>query len=123
MHGIRDINGAYCPMGCGETLHLMEGGLISCLAPRCPDKGAAQKILSYPEADDVVLFGADSFTVLHPLRERLGDLFACGVHAACNRLGGPPEGKTGYYRVRFTGNDELQLEHMPEGLKRPGAGG
>ncbi len=49
MTGIRDISGAYCPMGCGETLHLMTGGMMQCLNRGCPNSGAAQKILSDPE--------------------------------------------------------------------------
>lgn len=89
-------------MGCaGETLHLMTGGMIMCLAPGCPDKEAAHKILSDAEPEHVILFGAGSFTVRHPLRERLGDLFSCEVHDMCDRLPGPP-GDTGRYRARVT---------------------
>jgi Family of unknown function (DUF6085) len=110
---IQDILGVYCPMGCGQTLHLVGDGMISCLTRDCPDKGAAQKILSEPEHLDIVVFGEDSFTVLHPLRERLGDLFACQVHNACARLDGPPEGRTGRYRASWS-KKELVLEPAPE---------
>lgn len=109
---IHDLVGAYCPMGCGQTLHLM-AGRISCLALGCPDQGAAQKILSDPEHLDIVVFGEDSFTVLHPLRERLGDLFACEIHGACTRLDGPPEGQTGRYRAWFGDDGDLVLEAAP----------
>jgi Family of unknown function (DUF6085) len=103
MPHVRDISGAYCPMGCGETLHLMSGGLIQCLARNCPDQGAAQKILSDRETDHVVLFEEDLFTVRHPLRERLdGDLFSCEVHGMCWRMDGPPGGIAGRYRARVT---------------------
>lgn len=105
-------------MGCGETLHLMPGGMIMCLSPRCPDQGGAQKILSDPESEHVVLFGADSFTVRHPLRERLGDLLACEVHGMCSRLPGPPA-KPGRYRARVTPGG-LELE--PAGEAEPGQG-
>lgn len=44
---ILDLAG-YCPNGCGETLHRMDSGMISCLSPQCPDKGAAQKLLLSP---------------------------------------------------------------------------
>lgn len=111
------MHGVFCPMGCGETLHLMASGMICCLAPECPDKGAAQKVLSNPEHLDVVLIGADSWTVLHPLRERLGDLFTCPVLTACQQqLGGPPDGVTGYYRARLDDDGKLHLEHLPGGF-------
>lgn len=111
---IHDLVGTYCPMGCGQTLHLMPGGLVACLSKRCPDPAAARKILSDPEHRDVVVFGEDSFTVLHPLRERLGDLFACQIHNACTRLDGPPEGQTGRYRAWFGDDGDLVLEAAPE---------
>lgn len=106
---IWDIQGVYCPMGCGQTLHLMGGGMIECLAQGCPDSGAVQKILSEPETDDIVEFYEDSFTVLHPLKERLGGLFTCRVHNLCNRMPGPPEGGAGRYRARVK-NGTLELE-------------
>lgn len=111
---IQDILGAYCPMGCGQTLHLVGDGMISCLAKGCPDQGAAQKILSEPESVDIVVFGEDSFTVLHPIKERLGDLFACQIHNACTRLPGPPGGKTGRYRAWFGEKGDLVLEDAGE---------
>lgn len=119
-----DMTGVYCPMGCGQTLHLNSGSrMISCVAPQCPDRGAAQKVLSNPEHLDVVLIEADSWTVLHPLRERLGDLFACPVLAACQQqLGGPPDGVTGYFRAQLDEAGKLCLEHLPDGFSVvPGA--
>jgi len=113
MTGITDIAGVYCPMGCGRTLHLMPSGMIQCLEKDCPNPGAAQTILSNPETTDIVVFGTDSYTVLHPLKERLGDLFSCEVHAACGRLPGPPGGEPGRYRATYTG-DELSLAPIDE---------
>jgi hypothetical protein len=118
---IRDIAGVYCPMGCGKTLHLMESGMIMCLAGGCPEPGAAQQILASPETDDIVVFGYDSFTVLHPLRERLGDLWACQVHQACTMLDGPPRGEPGRYRASFGPESQLVLEAVPETSSEPGA--
>jgi Family of unknown function (DUF6085) len=123
MAPIFDITGVYCPMGCGQTLHLMPGGTIRCLAHNCPQPGAVQQILSVPETDDIVVFGMDSFTVLHPLRERLGDLFSCQVHTACNRLDGPPGGKTGRYRARFGPEGNLELEEIDDYDSPPPAAG
>src|SRR5690349_15912825 len=107
---ILDIRGVFCPMGCGETLHLMQAGVIRCLAGGCPQPAAAQKILANRETEHLVTFGADSWTVTHPLRDRLGDLPSCPVHEACNRLGGPPGGITGRYRARLTPDGALDLE-------------
>lgn len=114
---IRDIVGVYCPMGCGKTLHLTVGGMIACLASGCPNPGAAQKILSEPETTDIVVFGADSFTVLHPVKERLGDLWTCQVHQACTQLPGPPAGP-GRYRARIDGKGCLELELIEETGRR-----
>jgi len=117
---IRDISGAYCPMGCGQALHLMAGGLIECLAPLCPDRGAAQKILSSQEHLDVVVISGDGFAVQHPLRERLGgELFRCPVHEALVRLAGQgdlPDGcdGPGRYRARIA-EGRLALERIAEG--------
>lgn len=112
-----DMNGTYCPMGCGATLHLHSGpGTIACVAPKCPDKWAAQKVLSNPEHLDVVLIGADSWTVLHPLKERLGDLFTCPIITACQQqLDGPPDGVTGHYRAQLDEDGKLCLEYLPDG--------
>lgn len=115
MRPIIDIPYAYCPMGCGHTLHLMPNGMIVCLAPDCPDQGAAQKILGNPEHLDVVEFtDDDGFTILHPLRERLGDLFACPVNEALSQLGGAPEGLFGRYRVSVSENVGLSFEKVPD---------
>jgi hypothetical protein len=112
MRPIIDISGAYCPMGCGQHLHLMPSGMIQCLGKECPRPDAVQKILSNPVTDDVVLFGSDSFTVLHPLKERLGDLWTCQVHTACTQLDGPPG--LGQFRARFDENNGLVLERLEE---------
>lgn len=92
----------------------MQTGVIRCLAKDCPTPEAAQKILASPETDDIVVFGADSFTVLHPLRERLGDLFSCEIHDACSRLDGPPENRTGRFRARFDDDGKLELDPAGE---------
>lgn len=98
-------------MGCGTTLHLNTvNGFIVCLNAKCPDEGAAQKILSDPESEHIVFFGQDSFTVRHPLRDRLGDLPACPVHTLCAGSGGPPGGKAGEYRARVDDQGRLELE-------------
>lgn len=111
---ILDLIGVYCPMGCGQTLHRMPGGLIECLSPVCPNSAAAWKILSDPEHLDVVEFTETGFTVLHPLRERLGDLFACRVHALCSGLPEPPDGHPGRYHATVD-DGVLVLEEIAGG--------
>lgn len=107
------VAGAFCPMGCGQTLSLLNTGYVHCMADGCPQPDAARKILADPEHLDVVIFGADSWTVRHPLRERLGDLATCPVNAVVATLGRPPDGKTGAYRARIT-ESGLDLERVPD---------
>lgn len=106
-----DIPGVFCPMGCGQTLHLTPTG-ITCLARDCPDARAAHKILADPEHTDVVEFTEDGWTVLHPLKERLGGgLLSCRVHELCGQLPGPPA--LGKYRATVGKGGDLVLEDIP----------
>ena len=110
MTGIQDIRRAYCPMGCGETLHLMASGMIMCLGQDCPDPGAAQQILGERETEHIMVFREDGWEMIHPLRDRLGDLLACMVHEAVMKLPGPPAGITGKYRVRQKSDGSLEVD-------------
>lgn len=110
MTQIRDVRG-YCPVGCGKSLHLTGDGSIVCLSRDCPEPDAAQKILLDSETEHIALFEEETFTIQHPLRDRLGDLFSCTVHTLVSALPGPPEGKTGKYRVRVADGD-LILESL-----------
>lgn len=110
MTGIRDVHRAYCPMGCGNTLHLMQSGTLMCLAQDCPRPDAAQTILEDPESEHIVVFREDGWEMIHPLRDRLGGLLACMVHEAVMKLPGPPAGITGKYRVRQKGDGSLEVD-------------
>jgi hypothetical protein len=108
MPPIRDVVG-YCPMGCGQHLHLMPGGMVKCLAPECPDPGSVTKLLSDPETEHVADFTDDGWTLKHPLHERLDDgLFACGAGSAlaCFAEAGtlPPPGR---WRFRLDADGTL----------------
>lgn len=88
-----------CPMGCGETLFLGDGGYITCSFIRCPRPDAVADLLADRETEHIVLFGEDGFTVRHPLRERLDDaLMECRLHEYIASLSGPPV-KPGRYRA------------------------
>lgn len=110
MTAIRDIRRAHCPACGGESLHLMQSGLILCLAEGCPSPDAAQQILSERETEHIVQFDEHGWNMIHPLRDRLGDLLGCPVHEAVNRLPGPPAGIIGKYRVRPDGKGGLEVE-------------
>lgn len=93
----------YCPMGCGETLFAGAGGYITCNYLDCPRPDAVSVLLADPETEHIVVVEPDTFSVQHPLRERLnGDLFTCGLHAWLTDQDGPPR-KPGRYRVKWRG--------------------
>lgn len=80
-----DLVGGCCPMGCGETLALRDGQ-IACLGTDCPEPAAVATILADPETDHLVRINETSFSVRHPLRERLADaLLTCGLTAQLGR--------------------------------------
>lgn len=104
MSGLR-VEGC-CPMGCGETLFLGAGGFVTCSVDVCPNPEATSLILQDPETEHVAKMTGDSWSVQHPLRERLdGDLFACDVHEALTELNGCPV-TPGMYRVRLPFDSE-----------------
>lgn len=89
----------YCPMGCGDTLVLRTSGRISCTWVDCPRPSAVDELLADSEVDHQVTFYEDTFTVRHPLSERLDDqLLTCGLHQDLVDLDGPPV-PVGTYRA------------------------
>lgn len=97
-----DIRG-YCPMGCGETLSVLDayplGERIECTEAACPDPLAATKILDDPETEHIVTIYTATFTIRHPLRERIGNgLDHCTMHQRLVDLDEPPV-PPGTYRV------------------------
>ena len=112
----------YCPMGCGQTLFRADDGSVTCSFIRCPNRTAADEILNDRETEHVVEFRPDSFTIRHPLRERLSDdLMTCELHSYVESLAGPPVAPA-RYRARFTGVTRVwSWELLPE--QEPGAPG
>lgn len=94
-------------MGCGETIHLMGSGMLGCVNYQCPDKGAAQKILSDTETEHVIVYKGGTYVVRHPLRERIGDaLVECALAAVVFGLSDHPQ-QDGRYRMWFDEDGRL----------------
>jgi len=89
----------YCP-ACGhDDLWLSENGLIVCNDLGCPNPTAAVEILDDAETEHIVWIRVYTFTVRHPLRERIGDsLLACPLDEHIRASDGPPY-SLGRYRV------------------------
>lgn len=88
-------------MGCGETLFVGSGGYVTCSLDRCPNPTAmADLMLDHMSPDHIVHVRETTFSILHPMRERLsGELFACPLHEYMMGLDGPPRA-VGRYVVR-----------------------
>lgn len=93
-----DVEG-YCPMGCGHTLFLADGGRVTCSHVSCLRPTAVDELLNDRETEHVVDIGERNFTIRHPLRERLDDaFFDCDLHDWLAARNGPPA-VLGRYRV------------------------
>lgn len=98
----RTVSG-YCPMGCGQTLALSNEGFVVCVGADCPHATAPTVILSEAEPEHLVMFGRDSCTVRHPLRERIADqMMVCQLLTFCGESG--PPGPPGMYRATRAGD-------------------
>mgnify|MGYP001569443309 FL=1 len=103
----------YCPACGSQTLFLGDGGHVTCSRLDCPRPTAADELLADDETHHVVQLGPKTFTVRHPLHERLDDaLMTCGVHERIAGMDGPPAA-SGRYRVRVDG-ELWNWERMPE---------
>lgn len=88
----------YCPMGCGQTLRLIQHR-IACSSELCLRPYAVDQLVSEVETEHLVIIRGREFTVKHPLRERLDDqLLRCRIHAQIAGGDGPPV-RPGVYRV------------------------
>jgi Family of unknown function (DUF6085) len=99
---------ALCPMCRERKLHLLVSGVIRCLNRACPRPMAAQEILDGDLGVDIVQIDEGGFSILHPLRERLGGgLFDCPVNKALAAMGEPPA-LPGRYRATI-GEDGIPV--------------
>lgn len=91
-------------MGCGETLFVGEGGLITCSLVGCPAPDAVSTILEDHQTEHIARFSEDAFVLQHPLRERLdGALFDCQIHRRIADEPAMPVEEPGIYRVVASG--------------------
>ena len=108
-----------CPMGCGETLFVGNGGRITCSLIGCPKPAAVDELLNDPlNAEHVVVIGESSFGVVHPLFERDGSrggstLDRCPVHAHLSGLDDPPAAP-GRYIAGFGEEGQFWLTPIAE---------
>lgn len=98
-----DIHG-WCPMGCGKTLFVGAGGHVTCSYIPCPRPTAVDELLADRETEHVVEFKRRTFTVRHPLHERLDDaLMGCKLDEHIRQLDGPPVQLGRYRATRHNG--------------------
>jgi hypothetical protein len=108
---MRDVRG-FCPMGCGETLHLGEGDFVYCGKLSCPNPSAVSDILDEKETEHVVTFTLTDFVIRHPLKERCGDeLVKCDLTKALSRMG-PPQVMGRYRALKTPGKDHWHMERL-----------
>jgi hypothetical protein len=87
-----------CPMGCGATL-VLAGSTLACAIATCPRPTAAAELLADVETEHIVDLKKVTFTVRHPLRERLDDaLMRCDLDYQISQSARAPH-PPGLYRV------------------------
>jgi uncharacterized protein DUF6085 len=86
-----DFVRGHCP-ACGRhNLFVGQGGYLTCTTLACPRPDAVATLLEDREIEHVVEFAETTFTVKHPLRERLDDaLMRCRLHDDIHAMSGPP---------------------------------
>jgi hypothetical protein len=96
---VRRVVDGYCPACGSQSLWLWNSAKVTCQRIGCPRPTAVDELLADCETAHVVQVDADTFTVRHPLIERLDDaLMRCQLHHYIAGLPGPPV-KPGRYRV------------------------
>lgn len=92
-----------CPACGGRSLFIGEGGWITCSRLDCPEPDAVSTILNDDEIQHIVEFKDQTFTIRHPLCERIEDrLMECELFDFLRTLPGPPV-RPGRYRARPVG--------------------
>jgi hypothetical protein len=95
-----------CPMGCGETLHVGDGGHIICNGQDCPHPTSVD-VLLHQSLEHVVEFSDEGFVIEHPLSERINHTMAsCQLMLDLAALPAMPVSEPGRY---------LAVKHQPDG--------
>lgn len=106
----------HCPACGAESLFLAESGHITCARLDCPRPTATDELLAERETEHIVAIGETSFTLRHPLIERLDDtLMGCDLHMRITAANQPPW-QPGRYRIlrASDGRWAWELLHEPE---------
>lgn len=94
----------FCP-NCGQRTLVAKWGMVgeaelACTNLGCDDLAAASKIIGECETEHIVMCFEETYTIKHPLRERINDeLYDCTIAAAFRDEWGPPREGPGLYRV------------------------
>ena len=115
-HHLPRVSG-YCP-ACGTaSLFLGDGGYVTCSWIDCPNPDAATTILADGrETEHIVIFEAASFTVLHPLRERIDDaVLTCPLGASLAARVGPPPAPGRYRAIDIDRDGSWYWELIEQG--------
>lgn len=93
---------------CGGSLFLASGGYVTCSRADCPNPTAVSDLLiDHMARHHVVVLRDDTFSIEHPVRERLtGTLLSCGLHEELSDASGPPL-KPGTYHVHGDGRNAV----------------
>lgn len=105
----------HCPMGCGTTLFLGEGGHVTCSAVDCTGPDAVDTLLGDRETEHIAVFTEKGWTLKHPLRERLADeLLTCGATAWIGDIPQLPHLRGTFRVLEQKTPHAYLLEHLPE---------
>lgn len=103
----------HCP-ACGHQSLVIAAGRIACAYEACPEPDAAHRILSEPEILHVFrIHGDQTFTVRHPLIERLDNrLMECRLANVLQHVlhYSPTQPEPGDYRVALVKDGTVQWE-------------
>lgn len=103
----------YCPV-CGFDQLWLVHGVIACGSDECTDPTAVTRLLADDEHEHIVTLGWASFTIRHPLRERLDDaLMECDLSEWVDEQMGAQNGPLpdpGRYRASADGDGGWKWE-------------
>jgi Family of unknown function (DUF6085) len=104
---------AHCP-ACTDPVGVNRLGKLVCRNAGCSRPTAAEEILSETELGHIIDIGDISWSMKHPLVERIRDeLLKCDFIQYMKNTGGPPQ-PPGRYRVTETAGGSWNWERLPD---------